>query len=148
MARFKAGGLPAAVALFTLVLVILLGGVFSPGQTLFSNDGPLGELMAQCHRLPGRFLGCWIDLNSVGFGGGAASPSITFALLWLLGPVFFSKLYAILSLLILGLGAWCFFRQLKLSVPACLLGGLAAMLNSRFSPWRAGATEPTISRRA
>lgn len=142
MARLWAGGLATALALFLLVLLCLLGGVLVPGQTLFSNDGPLGQLMTQCHQLPQRFLGCWLDLNSVGFDGGAASPSITFTLLWLLGPLWFSKLYALLSLLILGLCAWCFFRQLKLSTPACILGGLAAMLNSTYfsvACWGVGA---------
>ena len=36
------------------------------------------------------------------------------------------------ALLILGLGAWCFFRQSGLAPAACLLGGLAATLNSSF----------------
>ena len=34
--------------------------------------------------------------------------------------------------MILGLGAWCFFRQSGLAPAACLLGGLAAVLNSSF----------------
>ncbi|HUC86689.1 MAG TPA: hypothetical protein VL970_15940, partial [Candidatus Acidoferrales bacterium] len=117
-----------------------------PGQTMFSNDGPLGELMAQCHRLPARFFGCWQDLNSVGFDGGAASPTISFGLQMLLGPIWFSKLYAMLSLLILGLSAWCFFRVSKLSAPACVLGGLAAMLNSTYfsvACWGVGAHDIT-----
>ena len=136
----------AALALFFLVAAVMFRGVFSPEQTLFSNDGPLGELMAQCHHLPDRFAGCWQDLDSVGFNGGAASPSLSFGLQWLLGPLWFTKLYAIISLLILGLGAWCFFRQSKLSVPACLMGGLAAMLNSTFfsvACWGVGAHDIT-----
>ena len=120
------------LGLFFVVIAVLLHGVFLPEQTQFSNDGPLGELMAQCHRLPDRFTGCWSDLNSVGFNGGAASPDISFGLEWLLGPVWFSKIRAIVSLLILGLGAWFFSRQSRLSPPACVLGGLAAMLNSTF----------------
>jgi hypothetical protein len=142
MARLWAGGLYTALALFVLVLVVLFHGVFVPGQTLFSNDGPLGELMARCHHLPERFFGCWSDLNNVGFNGGAASPSLSFGLQWLLGPLWFSKFYAISSLLILGTGAWCFLRQSKLSPPACILGGLAAMLNSTFfsvACWGVGA---------
>lgn len=61
---------------------------------------------------------------------------------WLLGPVLFSKFYALLSLLILGVGAWCFFRQSRLAPIACLLGGLAAMLTSIFfcvGTWGLGA---------
>ncbi len=128
--------------LFALVLCVLFHEVFLPGQTLFANDGPLGELMAQCHRLPGRFTGCWQDLNNVGFNAGSTAPGISMNLQWLLGPVWFSKFYAILSLFILGSGAWCFFRQSGLAPLACVLGGLAAMLNATFfsvACWGVGA---------
>jgi hypothetical protein len=145
-ARLRAGGWLAALGLFLAVIAILFRGAFEPGQTLFSNDGPLGQLMAQCHSLPGRFAGCWLDLNNVGFNGGAAAPSLSFGLQWLLGPLWFSKLYAMMSLLILGLGAWCFFRQMKLAPLACVLGGLAAVLNSTFfsvACWGMGAHDIT-----
>ena len=146
MARLRAGGFFTALLVLLVVVSGLLPGVFLPGQTLFSNDGPLGQLMAQCHHLPARFAGCWLDLNNVGFNGGAASPNLTFGLQWLLGPVCFSKFYAVISLLILGLGAWCFFHQLKLSPLACLLGGLASVLNSAFfsvACWGVGAHDLT-----
>ena len=130
--RLSKGGLGTAALLFALVLAIYLNGVFMPDQVMFSNDGPLGRIISRCHQLPQRFLGCWLDLNNIGFDGGAATPSISFGLQWLLGPVLFSKFYALLSLLILGLGAWCFFRQSRLAPAACLLGGLAAMLTSVF----------------
>ncbi len=132
IARTLTGGWVATTLLFLVVLSVLLHGVFLPGHTLFANDGPLGELMARCHRLPGRFLGCWSDLNSVGFDGGAAPPNISFGLEWLLGPVWFSKFYALVSLLTLGMSAWLFFRQSRLAPLACSLGGLAAMLNSTY----------------
>ena len=146
MGRLQAGGLTTALALFLLVLVLLLGGALLPGQTLFSNDGPLGQQMAQCHRMPDRFWGCWLDLNNVGFAATAAAPSITFDFLWIVGPILFSKLYALVSLLTLGLCAWCFLRQSKLSAPACILGGFAAMLNSTFfsvACWGVGAHDIT-----
>jgi hypothetical protein len=132
IARMLGSRLGKTLLLFVGLLSGLFYGVFLPEQTKFSNDGPLGELMAQCHQLPDRFTGCWSDLNNVGFNSGAASPGITFGLQWLLGPVGFSKFYAVVGLLILGLGAWCFFRQLRLTPLACFLGGLAAMLNSTF----------------
>lgn len=88
--------------------------------------------MSACHRLPGRFFGCWQDLNAVGYREGSAVPSITFALQWLLGPVLFSKLYAPIALTLLGLSAWFFFKQTALTRSACLLGALAAVLNSSF----------------
>jgi hypothetical protein len=141
-ARVSKGGLGAALLLFGVVLSVFLHGVFVPDQILFSNDGPLGRLNSQCHQLPQRFLGCWLDLNNIGFDGGAASPSISFGLQWLLGPVLFSKFYALVSLLLLGVGAWCFFRKSELAPAACLLGGLAAMLTSVFfcvGTWGLGA---------
>ena len=125
--------------LLFVVLSVLLRGDYLPGNVLFSNDGPLGELMSQCHRLPDRFTGCWEDLNLLGFRAWGASPSISFGLQFLLGPVAFSKLYVPFALLILGCGAWCFFRQSGLTPAACFLSGLAATLNWAFSRPPAGA---------
>ncbi|MDB6023547.1 MAG: hypothetical protein JWQ04_3404 [Pedosphaera sp.] len=115
-----------------LVISLLLGGAFLPGRTLFSNDGPLARLVSQCHHLPDAFAGVWEDLNSVGYREQGALPNITYGFRLLVKPVLFSKFYAALALIILGLGAWCFFRQLKLATAACMLGGLAAALNSDF----------------
>ncbi len=146
-ARILRGGFGTTFLLYFAVLAVLLYGVFLPGQTLFSNDGPLGELMAKCHHLPDRFFGCWADLNSVGFNASAASPNISLCLQWFLGPLWFSKLYALISLLILGVGAWCFFRQMQLTPLASILGGLAILLNSTcFSVacWGVGAHELAI----
>ena len=53
-------------------------------------------------------------------------------LFWVLGPVGYAKFLAPVALFILGLGAWAFFRQLKLSPLAAALGALAATLNSSF----------------
>jgi hypothetical protein len=114
------------------VLALLFHGVWEPCHTLFSNDGPLGRLISDCHRLPGRFTGCWNDLNGIGFNGGAAPLSISIGLQYLLKPVWFSKVYALTALVILGLGAWCFFTQMRLTPLAARLGGLAAALNSCF----------------
>lgn len=130
--KAQRAGLGGACLLFGAVLLILFHGVFLPGYTLFSNDGPLSELMAQCHRLPGRFFGCWLDLGGIGINGGSAPPNISLGLQWLLGPIWFSRLYAMVSLLVFGLSAWCFFRQSRLSPIACILGGVAAIFNSTF----------------
>ena len=112
---------------------------YLPDNILYSNDGPLGRLMSQRHRVPYRLTGCWEDLNLLGFRDWGTAPSISHGLQYLLQPFLFSKLYAPVSLLILGLGAWCFFRQSGLTPAACLLGGLAAALNSASSRLRAGA---------
>ena len=115
-----------------VILSLLFFRSFLPGYTVFSNDGPLGNLVSQPHRLPEGFTGGWQDLNSIGFREGGAFPNLSFGLMWLLGPVGFSKFYAPIALLVLGLGAWCFFRRLGLAPLACVLGGLAATLNSGF----------------
>ncbi len=120
------------LCLFGLVALAFFYQALAPGQVVFSNDGPVGELESASHQLPARFTGCWEDANTVGYREGAAVPNISFFLQWVLGPVLFSKLYAPLSILILGLSAWLFFREMKLSAPACVLGGLAAMLHSTF----------------
>lgn len=120
------------ILLFAAVIVFFLNGVFLPGKTLFSNDGPLAQLMAACHRMPGRFTGLWLDLNGIGMNGGVAAPDLSSGLLLALSPIWFSKLYAILSLMLLAVSAWYFFRQSKLSPLACALGGLAMVLNSTF----------------
>jgi hypothetical protein len=124
--------LAVMLLLLLAVLSLLFHGVFPSGHTLFSNDGPLGRLISACHQLPDRFTGCWSDLNSIGGSGGAAPTGISIGLQYLLKPIWFSKLYALLSLTILGVGAWCFFTQLRLAPVACILGGLAAALNSCF----------------
>lgn len=124
--------LAVMLLLLTGVLATLLHGVFTPNHTLFSNDGPLGRLISDCHKLPDRFTGCWSDLNSIGGSGGASPTGISLGLLYLLKPIWFSKLYALLALTILGLGAWCFFVQLRLAPVACALGAVAAALNSSF----------------
>src|SRR5882672_1881184 len=128
--RFQgSGGMVLALA---VVLSVLLGGDFLPDNVFFSNDGPLGRLMAECHRLPGRFFGCWEDLNHVGIRAGGIPPGISGGLQLLLGPVLFSKLYVPIALMILALGAWTCFRQWGLAPLACIAGGLAAALNSGF----------------
>jgi hypothetical protein len=76
--------------------------------------------------------GSWDDLNDIGGSGGAAPPSLTTVIRWGLGPVGCSKFVAPIALFILGLGAWTFFRQLKLTPLAATLGALAASLASTF----------------
>ncbi len=130
--KSRAGGFAVMLLLLAAILGFSFYQVLLPGHNLASNDGPLARLESQSHQLPQRFTGCWQDLNSVGVRESAAMPSITYALLYLLKPVGFSKFYAPIALLMLGLSAWYFFRQVGLSPPASVLGGLAAALNSNF----------------
>jgi hypothetical protein len=120
------------LTLLAVVLTVLFYGCFLPAHTLFSNDGPLATQVSQCHRLPAGFTGTWEDLNIIGGPGPGFLVSITYMLLFLLGPFCYAKFYAPIALLILGLGAWSFFRKLGLSPLACVLGGLAATLNSIY----------------
>ncbi|MGO9200439.1 MAG: hypothetical protein ACLQM8_07855 [Limisphaerales bacterium] len=134
--------------LLAAVMVLLLGGGCLPGRTFFSNDGPLGRRMAACHHLPERFTGCWEDLNSIGYRDLAAVPSVSYGLLCVLGPFWFSRFYMPLALLLLGLSAWGCFRRLGLAQPACILGGLAAALNSAFfsaACWGSAAHAITVA---
>ncbi|MBM3881587.1 MAG: hypothetical protein FJ387_17990 [Verrucomicrobia bacterium] len=123
-----------AVAL--ALLLVVLGGLFSrsfqPGQILFSSDGPIGANAAQAAALPAAFTGYWQDLNWLGAYTGNASPTVTYLLLWVLGPLAFAKFYAPISLLLLGLSAWVLLRQLGFRPSVCALGALAAALNTDF----------------
>ncbi len=131
-ASLRGPGLIALLVVLGALLGLLFFRSFLPGCVLFSNDGPLGRLVAQCHHMPGRFLGAWWDLNFLGTNEGRTPPTLSFGLQYLLGPVCFSKFYGPLSLLILGIAAWGFFRRAGLAPAACLLGGVAAALNSDF----------------
>jgi hypothetical protein len=119
-----------------LLLLVVLGCLFwrsfLPGIVHFNNDGPLGAQNAAWQQFPQSITGCWYDLNSIGSNGGVFSPEISVLIRWIMGPVGLSKFFAPIGLWILGIGAWFFFRQLRLSPLASVLGALAAMLNSTF----------------
>jgi hypothetical protein len=130
---------PSAMRQFgwmALFLVLLLGFLFRdgllPGRTVFSNDGPLGAISSQATRLPSGFFGYWQDLNWLGVAGPSAPPTVSNTLDLVFRPLIFSKIFAPFALLFLGLSAWLCFRQWKLSPLACILGGIAAALNSDF----------------
>lgn len=133
-------------ALMWLLLLGTVGLLFlrslGPDFVVFSNDGPLGVNSAASASLPGLFSGGWQDLNSLGTSLGSASPSLTLLYLTAVGPLVFAKTFAPATILLLGLCAWFCFRQLRLAPVACVLGGLAAMLNSAFfsvACWGIGA---------
>jgi hypothetical protein len=62
----------------------------------------------------------------------SAPPNISNALAVTAGKLAFSKIFAPFSLLLAGLCAGFFFRQLRLAPLACVLGGLAVALSSQF----------------
>ena len=100
-----------------------------PEMVLFANDGPLGANMAKAIDPPSSFKAVWFDLNWLGNNAGAQTVTVTYVLLWLLGPIGFAKFYSPITLLLLGLSAWLFFRQVRFGRMACIVGALAAMLN-------------------
>jgi hypothetical protein len=130
--RHRAWELCTIVLCLAIVLGLLFFRGFLPDRTVFSNDGPLGAISAACSKLPGSFMGYWQDLNWLGSTGPNPGLTLTTALGIVCGPVLFSKLYAPLGLLFLGLAAWFCFRQWKQHPVACILGALAAALNSDF----------------
>ena len=119
-----------------ICLLALLGFLFrsglAPGHTVFSNDGPLGAIIGKCCNLPSGFFGFWEDRNWLGGTGPGAPPDVSQILDLAVGKLVFSKIYAPFALLFLGLSAWFCFHQWKLSPVACIVGGLAAALNSDF----------------
>src|SRR5262249_6880702 len=79
---------------------------------------------------PTTLAGAWIDQNSIGSNGGAYPPSLSALIRWMLGPVGVAKFLAPVALFIMGIGAWIFFRQLRLAPLAATLGALAVTLHS------------------
>src|SRR5947209_5323661 len=118
--------------LLAATLALMFFHSFNPDFVVFSNDGPLGGLMASLNKMPSALIGTWHDLNWLGIQSPTPAVNITSMLRLLAGPVAFSKIFAPTSLLLFGLAAWFFFRQLNLSPLACNLGGLAASLSSHF----------------
>src|SRR5213592_4631238 len=91
----KRGRAPLGFGLLLLVLTAILTFLFRDSfgrdQALFANDGPLGVLMSHAMKVPSIFSGYWMDLYWLGMNWGAAPMSVTYGLLWLLGPVGFAK---------------------------------------------------------
>ncbi|MBM3833103.1 MAG: YfhO family protein [Verrucomicrobia bacterium] len=120
-----------ALLILAAVLAVIFHKDFSPEVAPFSNDGPLGPLSAKSGEVPGGLAGVWQDLNWIGVKGISAPPNLA-TVLGMGGPLFFAKIYLPFSLFFLGLSAWFFFRQLRFHPAVCILGGLAAALNSNM----------------
>ena len=139
-AKAKIPAFVKIAVLLAIVLCALFYQNFESGMVLFSNDGPLGQVAAQQDLMPSILSGGWQDLNAIGsnFGSTALNVSSVIRLFWeglfkgSLGPLGFINTYTPLALFIMGLGAWAFFRKLKLSPLAATLGALAVMLNTQF----------------
>lgn len=125
-----------ALVVLLVPLLLLFYRSIQPNEVLFANDCPLGAISSHSAAMPGTFKGLWQDLNWLGMQQPSALPNISSGIYFLsgipFGSVHFAKFYAPLSLLILGMSAWFFLRTLRFSLPVCVVGGLAAMLNSNF----------------
>lgn len=120
------------IALLAIVLAVLFWRSFLPDYVHFSNDGPLGQQQSNWSQMPSGISGMWQDLNFVGGNSGTYTLSVTALLHAVLSPVAIAKFYPVIAIFIMSLGAWTFFRQLKLSPFAAAMGALACMLNSTF----------------
>ena len=116
----------------TTILCVQFRRSFLPDQTLRLNDGPLGAQLSNADQFPTAFTGIWQDLNWVGAHGGSAVPDVTYLMRWALGPYGFCRFHAPLGTLMLGLCAWLGLRRLGFRAEVCVLGALAAALNSNF----------------
>jgi hypothetical protein len=130
-AKSRDSFLPIA-GLLALILGLLFYQSFIPQEVVFSNDGPLGGLVAEQNQLPQTFTGLWADLNSIGSSSGTSTLSISSLLRAIIGSLGYAKFFAPVALFILGLGALTFFRALKFSPLAVALGTLAAVFNATF----------------
>jgi hypothetical protein len=119
-------------ALLAVILALLFWRSFLPDYVHFSNDSPLGQQNVNFTKLPAAATGMWDDLNETGFTGGAFSPGFSSLVVWILGPVGYAKFFPAVCLFILGVGAWVFYRALKLTPLAAALGALSVMLCSTF----------------
>ncbi len=138
----KPGSATASAARSTrlILFLLLLGGAlavlfhkgFEPYQVHFSLDEPLGWLKADASRAPGTCAGHWCDFGWIGAEIPAASPCVSIFLASIFPPELLLKFYAPFTLLLLGFSAWLMFRELGFGRQVCVLGGIAAGLNTMF----------------
>ena len=118
--------------LLAALLAIIFRQSFDTRYVAFSNDGPLGVVRADETRMPATMFSQWVDLNWLGSDGLSPPPGITTAMRCVTTPVGYLNILYPASLFIVGIAACYCLRQFKLSPMACILGGLAAGLNSDF----------------
>ena len=126
-----------ALAVLTLLLAILFSKSFRSELVLFSNDAPLGIIAAESGQAADPKTGYWQDLNWIGIENPSILPGLSYGIYKFLGiganpvenAVRNAKFYAPVSLLLLGLSAWFFFRRLGFRNVVCVMGGIATTLN-------------------
>jgi hypothetical protein len=103
---------------------------YQPHMTMWANDSHLGALEESSRHLPSAFLGEWDDMWWIGSPIPTPSPTVTLTLATFISPEMYLKIYAAFTMFVLGFSAWVLFRQLKFAPMVCVLGGLAAGLNT------------------
>lgn len=128
-------------------LVILFRAVlFQPEQVVFSNDGPLGQMMTEQVKLPAALTGLWADQNGLGLASAKPDLDVTTGLRLLLSPLWFAKLYPAIAAAFCGLGCWFCFRRWQFHPAVATFGAVAAAFNGDFlgtAGW--GVASQTIS---
>src|SRR6185295_15330227 len=102
-------GFLLCAAIVALLLLLLFFKAFTPDYVVFSNDGPYGGMVATQNRLPAILTGYWADLNWIGGQNPAPAPTASTLARLLTSPLVFAKIFAPLSLWIVGLCAWVCF---------------------------------------
>ena len=131
------GAKPSRRVRHWLLLLALLGGAlavlchdgFKPYDVMWANDTALGALDASSARLPATYSGHWMDGNWIGVKIPSSSPTLATLLATFISPELYLKIFAPLTMLLLGFSAWALFRQLKFVPMVCVVGGLGAGLN-------------------
>ncbi len=130
--------------LLAIILAFLFRQSFHTGYVAYSNDGPYGLQAAECNLMPSTLSGMWSDLGWLGNEGISPSPDVTSALLFTFPLHVYMNLFYPVSLFIVGICACFCLRQFKLAPLACILGGLAAALNSDFLSTTVWGVAPQI----
>ncbi len=124
------------LALTAVLLVLVLSALFYQSFDLnkvhFSNDGPLGAMVAQQNSMPSSFTGLWVDLTWLGAESISPAPGVTTFMRLVTSPFTYGRILPPAACFIVGISACFCFRKFKLAPVACILGGLAAGLNSDF----------------
>ncbi len=123
--KAKFPGMLLAAAAIILFGLIMFRSALASGVTLFSTDNNIGHNAMIKSFLPGAFLGCWYD--SILAGQGEYIPSsLTFGLLALMSPVFYTDWFHAICLCGASIFLLMYLRREGLGWAAAALGALAA----------------------
>jgi hypothetical protein len=118
------------IAILFVAMSVICYQAYQPGMTMWANDSHLGALMESSRHLPSAFTGEWDDMWWIGTAVPTPSPTVSLTLATFISPAMYLKIYAPFTMMVLGFSAWVLFRQLRFAPMVCVLGGLAAGLNT------------------